>query len=74
MSSGESQLRQLLYAKKYLREVLDLDEREIKIDWEPDTFGLPITTPKILNQVGIKYYLERKKKTGIGRLNFHFFP
>jgi alpha-mannosidase len=28
MSSGESQLRQLLCAKEYLREVLDLDERE----------------------------------------------
>ena len=60
MSSGESQLRQLLYAKKYLREVLDLDEREIKIDWEPDTFGHSITTPKILNQVGIKYYFLRR--------------
>jgi len=60
MSSGESQLRQLLYAKKYLREVLNLDETEIKIDWEPDTFGHPITTPKILNQVGIKYYFLRR--------------
>lgn len=60
MSSGESQLRQLLYAKKYLREVLDLDEREIKIDWEPDTFGHSITTPKILRQAGIKYYYLRR--------------
>jgi len=60
MSSGESQLRQLLYAKEYLREVLDLDEKEIKIDWEPDTFGHPITTPKILRQAGIRYYYLRR--------------
>lgn len=56
MSSGEAQIRQILYAKDYLQEHLGVSMEDVKVDWEPDTFGHPITTPKILNNAGIQYY------------------
>lgn len=60
MSSGESQIRQVLYAKNYIKNTLDLDIGWSLVDWEPDTFGHPKTTPKILNSLGIDYYYLHK--------------
>jgi len=60
LTSGESQLRQLLYAKQYLREVLEIDECRVVVDWATDTFGHPATTPKILRLAGLKYYYLRR--------------
>lgn len=56
MASGESQARQILYAKKYFEEKFDMEGKNLNIDWEPDTFGHPATTPKILRNAGINYY------------------
>lgn len=56
MAAGETQFRQILYANKYLAEKMGLDPQELRLDWEPDTFGHPITTPEILSAAGIDYY------------------
>ncbi|MDD5688389.1 MAG: glycoside hydrolase family 38 C-terminal domain-containing protein [Elusimicrobia bacterium] len=53
MASGESLIRQSLYAKQYTREKLGV---ESKVCWCPDTFGHPITYPQILKKCGIDYY------------------
>ena len=55
MPSGESQARQILYAKKYLSKLLDIEEETLNIDYEPDTFGHSLQVPEILNAAGIKY-------------------
>ena len=53
MASGESLVRQTLYAKKYIREKFGV---EPGICWCPDTFGHPWTYPQILKKCGIDYY------------------
>jgi alpha-mannosidase len=53
MVSGESLVRQTLYAKQYIRKKLGVDP---KICWCPDTFGHPASYPQILKKCGIKYY------------------
>ena len=53
MASGESLVRQILYAKKYIREKFGIEPR---ICWSPDTFGHPWTYPQILKKSGIDYY------------------
>ena len=60
MSSGESQVRQILYAKEYMRHHLEIDPENVQIDWATDTFGHPISTPYLLNQAGIRYYYLRR--------------
>ncbi|MBQ7847397.1 MAG: alpha-mannosidase, partial [Clostridia bacterium] len=55
MPSGESLVRQLLEAKKYLEELLELDDGQICIDFVPDTFGHASTIPEILCNAGIPY-------------------
>ena len=53
MAAGETLVRQLLYARRYLREQFGV---EPLICWEPDTFGHPATYPQILKKSGIQYY------------------
>jgi alpha-mannosidase len=53
MASGESIVRQILYAKRYFREKFGVD---VRICWEPDTFGHAWTVPQILKKAGIEYY------------------
>ena len=53
MASGESIVRQVLYANRYFKEKFDV---EPQICWEPDTFGHAWTVPQILAKSGIKYY------------------
>ena len=53
MASGESIVRQILYAKRYFLEKFGV---EPEICWEPDTFGHAWTIPQILAKSGIKYY------------------
>lgn len=53
MASGESIVRQILYAKRYFLEKFGV---EPEICWEPDTFGHAWTVPQILAKSGIKYY------------------
>lgn len=57
LPTGESILRSFIIGKKYAKSRLGVD---INICWLPDTFGFPITLPKILQAVGIKYFLTTK--------------
>ncbi len=53
MGGTEALVRQILYAKRYVRERFGV---EPEICWEPDTFGHVWTYPQILRKSGIKYY------------------
>jgi len=53
MASGEAIARQVLYAKRYFRDKFGAD---VRICWEPDTFGHAWTIPQILKKAGIDYY------------------
>ena len=53
MVNGESIIRQILYAKKYIMEKFNT---EPKVFWSPDTFGHPFTLPQILKKCGVDYY------------------
>jgi len=56
MPNGESHVRHILYTKKYLTKLFDLDKNSLQIDFEPDTFGHNINVPEILTKGGVKYY------------------
>jgi alpha-mannosidase len=53
MASGEAIARQILYAKRYFADKFGVD---VRIAWEPDTFGHAWTVPQILRKAGISYY------------------
>jgi alpha-mannosidase len=53
MSNGESIVRQILYAKKYVNKEFNI---ETNVFWSPDTFGHPWTIPQILKKSDINYY------------------
>ena len=56
MPCGESLARHILYTKKYLSKLLDIDPDSLKLDFEPDTFGHNISVPEICLAGGVKYY------------------
>ncbi len=56
MPNGESLCRHILYTKRYLSELLELDPDSLNLDFEPDTFGHNITVPEICAKGGVKYY------------------
>ena len=56
MPNGESLSRHILYTKRYLSKLLDIDPDSIKIDFEPDTFGHNANVPEILQNGGVDYY------------------
>ena len=53
MASGESIVRQILYARQYFLEKFGVWTETC---WEPDTFGHAWTIPQILAKSGLKYY------------------
>ena len=65
MANSESQTRQILYAKNYLSESLDIDVDDIVVDFEPDTFGHVDTIPELLNNGGVKYYYHSRGVTNV---------
>ncbi len=56
LPTGESLSRQILYTKKYLTEIFNIEEDTLNIDFEPDTFGHSLNIPEILANGGVKYY------------------
>lgn len=56
MPAGETLCRHILYAKKYMQELFGIDPRDLKLDFEPDTFGHNANVPQILNAGGVQYY------------------
>ncbi len=63
MTSGESQCRHLLYAKRYMHERFGIPYDDIKIDWEGDTFGHPVTVPAILSRGGVSRHYHQRAGT-----------
>lgn len=57
IAGGEALIRQLLYGKKYYKEVFDVDSQVL---WLPDTFGYTAALPQILKGCGIKYLVTQK--------------
>ena len=53
MANGEAIIRQILYAKKYIKEKFNF---EPEVFWSPDTYGHPWTIPQILKKSGLNYY------------------
>lgn len=56
MPNGESLSRHILYTKKYLSQLFNLDPDSLNLDFEPDTFGHNANVPEILATGGVKYY------------------
>ena len=61
MASGESLVRQTLYAKKYIKEKFGVEPR---VCWCPDTFGHAWTYPQILKKSGIDFYYGHRCSPG----------
>jgi len=67
LPSGESWARQLLYAKRYFREKFNVD---VKIGWNPDSFGYNGNMPMLYQQAGIDAFVTQK----IGWNEVNVFP
>jgi alpha-mannosidase len=60
LASGESLARHLLYSRRFVAEHFGLKPEDVRVDWEPDTFGHAITLPTILSRAGVtRYYMCR---------------
>ncbi len=55
IANGESISRHMLYTKQYMKKLFDLNDEDLQVDFEPDTFGHSANIPEILNQGGVKY-------------------
>jgi alpha-mannosidase len=64
MPNGESLTRQMLYAKRYLARLLDIDAGSLNLDFEPDTFGHSLHVPEILANGGVRYYYNCRGSDG----------
>ncbi|MGO8787222.1 MAG: alpha-mannosidase [Terriglobia bacterium] len=62
--SGESLVRQHLYAKRYFKDKFGVD---VKIGWLPDTFGFNWNMPQIYRKCGIDYFVTHKLKWQVER-------
>ncbi len=54
MPDGESLARQLLFGKRYFLDSFGVD---VKVGWNPDSFGHSWQLPQILAKAGISYYV-----------------
>ncbi len=57
LTSGESLVRQILYGKRYFKEIFDVDS---DILWLPDVFGYNAAMPQILKKSGIRAFVTTK--------------
>ncbi len=57
LPSGDSWARHLLYGKRYFREKLGVD---VKIGWNPDSFGYNWNMPQLYRQAGIDAFITQK--------------
>jgi alpha-mannosidase len=64
MSSGESISRHLLYTREYFQDRFGLAPEDVRVDFEPDTFGHPATLPTILARGGVRYYYHCRGSRG----------
>jgi alpha-mannosidase len=64
LPSGESFARHILYTRRYLAGLLDIDPNTLTLDFEPDTFGHSANVPEILNAGGVRYYYHCRGNDG----------
>jgi alpha-mannosidase len=57
LPDGESLTRQLLYGKRYFKQKFGVD---VKIGWNPDSFGYNWQLPQIYKKAGIDYFVTQK--------------
>src|SRR5882724_4262136 len=57
MPDGESLVRQLLIGKRYFKEKFGAD---VRIGWNPDSFGYNWQLPQIYKRSGIDYFVTQK--------------
>jgi alpha-mannosidase len=57
MPDGESQVRQLLIGKRYFQSRFGVD---VRIGWNPDTFGYNWQLPQIYKRSGVDYFVTQK--------------
>jgi alpha-mannosidase len=57
LPGGESWTRQLLYGKRYFRQKLGVD---VKIAWNPDSFGYNWNIPMLCSHAGIDAFITQK--------------
>jgi alpha-mannosidase len=57
MPSGESLVRQLLVGKRYFQKNFGVD---VKVGWNPDSFGYNWQLPQIYKKSGINYFVTSK--------------
>src|SRR6185312_5650991 len=57
MPDGESQVRQLLIGKRYFKDKFGVD---VKIGWNPDSFGYNWQLPQIYKKSGVDYFVTQK--------------
>ena len=57
MPAGESLVRQLLLGKRYFRQKFGVD---VKIGWNPDSFGYSWQLPQIYKRSGVDYFVTQK--------------
>ncbi|MBQ9416796.1 MAG: hypothetical protein IJU20_08170 [Clostridia bacterium] len=60
MMDYSSMIRHLLYTRAYMKEKFGLDEKDVQIDFEPDTFGHSRFVPEVLALGGVKYYYHMR--------------
>lgn len=68
LPNGESLARHILYTKQYLNKMFDIPQDELKLDFEPDTFGHNLNVPEILSEGGVEYYYHCRGNTEFGNL------
>lgn len=57
LPDGESLTRQILYGKRYFQEKFGVD---VKIGWNPDSFGYSWQLPQIYKRAGMDYFVTQK--------------
>lgn len=57
MPDGESLVRQILIGKRYFQQKYDAD---VRIGWNPDSFGYTWQLPQIYKKSGIDYFVTQK--------------
>ena len=57
MPDGESQVRQLLIGKRYFKDKFGVD---VRIGWNPDSFGYNWQLPQIYKKSGVDYFVTQK--------------
>ena len=71
MPDGESLVRQLLVGKRWYKQAYGVD---VRIGWNPDSFGYTWQLPQIYKKSGIDYFVTQKMAwNDTNQLPFKFF-